>query len=214
MIKTISKNKTTTIIYNENIEWRSLKGKRQSTNKQINENSLIEFENICVDKKYNGHAYPHIVKDPKFYQLIKEKPFHYDEFWWKNYLDDKITEKKLKGLTEDDLIFVSSYDHTFRKLDGSIIPHAICIDYITGFSEEPKWDWDNLVEHLKKHEAVVSLEEYQIPYYNSDFYGQRGLTLVLYFEDPDPRLYSSFDRYLTSKDSPLNIKGFMHEITH
>jgi hypothetical protein len=91
---------------------------------------------------------------------------------------------KTSSLTDDDFAIRYSYDHTWRNVQGERLEQCVSFDYIGGFKQSGGdsdsyrdiYDWEPLKKHLQNHPRVVDFECETIPYYNSEFYGQEGLS--------------------------------------
>lgn len=156
----------------------------------IYQNGKLVSQELYFVKKPLGlpkDSYPHIiyVKDSKaFKEEAKSRYFHScgDKVWWwtKHEVKDLLDTLSEK-INSNNVFIILSYDNTIRDRFGEPIDILVKSDYIDGFCNrvnrsKPIWKWDKLVEHLKKRKDIFNLKEEEVPYYNSDFCGQKGLS--------------------------------------
>ena len=162
----------------------------------------------------DGEMFRQLVKENLFYQII---PKGRDLYWW----DEQIEKHPLESLSSKDfnprdLISIDNYSHSFLDIDGKFLDMLVQSDYIEGFRQQSRddqtnWDWTPLVEYLSAHPSVIRAEEKDIPYYNSDFYGQKGLELDFIFksewrqEGEDSWNWKSV---IKGESDPLKIRKF------
>jgi hypothetical protein len=148
-----------------------------------------------------------------FYDTVK------NNYWFKDYLvEDYLTEFNTNGFNKDNLVAISHCDHSIRDINGKCFTTLIAFDYIEGIREkdpesdyENDWDFDGVKKHLEKSEHILNLEEEEIPYYNSSFYGQKGLKfdVIMKGEWLDQLQQSDGIFHNLDKFDPLNVKQFI-----
>lgn len=102
----------------------------------------------------------------------------------------------IEDIDEDKVFFAYSNGHMLFDKDKKIKSIPYIFNYIGSLKEKRPNDplYAKLIELLKKHPYVVSLEEEEIPYYNCSFNGQKaiGRAKVLIPQDVYEKLYNQF----------------------
>lgn len=144
------------------------------------DNTLKYYDYVADIVDFKNKARQH-----RFYDLNKG-----GNYWFGEYLiTDYLGEFQKSGFKPENLIIVKYYNHTI--LDSKGIPLDIMChsEYIGGFRQknpesdyDTDWDWEALKKHLSRHSDIYNFEVEEIPYYNSDFYGQEGLKFDYVFK--------------------------------
>ena len=68
-----------------------------------------------------------------------------------------------------------SNNHTLLNVKDEIVYHRVRFDHISSQLNESNYNVDKLVKHLKKRKDVTNVDVAEIPYYNSDYDGERAV---------------------------------------
>lgn len=120
-------------------------------------------------------------------------------------------------LTDDNFFYLDGACHRIEDVNGDYIDIMVRIEYIGGFSQKsrdcdykPDWNWEKLKKCLSKCKDVISFEEDEIPYYNSEFDGQKGLSCDVIMRKgwvPKTRYSCDSDILLNMENDYLGVKG-------
>jgi hypothetical protein len=156
-----------------------------------------------------------------FHRIIKERVTFHDI----NGLDDKLYEDVLSldyqisqkketmqfleqcetsQLSDDDFVIEYSYDHTWRNVQGERLEQCVAFDYCGGFKQSGRYsdeyDWEPLKKHLQNHPRVINFKCEKIPYYNSEFPGQEGLSFKVIIDPTWEGIDGGFNNWIHKYD--------------
>ena len=152
-------------------------------------------------------------------------PTNEHEYWWDHYiLKDPYTYFS-EGNVFNPVCVVENIlgSHEFKDIKGNYLPIAKKIDYTDGFIQSRGGDgeygfyhWEALVAHLKQHPNVLSVKEEVVSYYNSDFNGQKGLTVMVtvlpeWWAANNDKSWDCRSPILFGDKDPLGIKQFRNK---
>jgi hypothetical protein len=121
-----------------------------------------------------------------------------------NEFEDKLIKSDRKNLAEhliendvkeEDFVFWYSFGHVLFDHNARPISTPLTYDYCEGASSHEKGDeYFKIIEILKTHPYVKSLETFTIPYYNSNYSGHEGIKfcIVLIPQDKYEELYDFY----------------------
>lgn len=135
-----------------------------------------------------GGEFHYLLNAEEFRTRLKVTPYYEEDksnktYWFYPYIDqDPFTTINNEGFKLEKVILNESSSHNFRDANDEYLAICIVLDYIGGFKENDRYnryEWEPVKAYLKTHPNVLEIEEFPIPYYNSDFHGQRGLRVKM-----------------------------------
>jgi hypothetical protein len=133
---------------------------------------------------------------------------------FKGFDDTEVYDWLINGGSPDNVIAFYSYDHSFWRIDGTLIPTGIAFDYISAGFHNLKYDMPKAVAHLDSRDDVSFFDQEKhrfaesimgtvaekgsvlsIPYYNAD--GGKNAYLSFVWtptQDQADKLYSGTAR--------------------
>jgi hypothetical protein len=175
--------------------------------KNANFSCVLDYQKFREQvKQYNPYYFSHPEnKKLKTWELIIKDPKELFKLASEGKLSDK------------NFFFMDNSCHRIEDVDGEYIDIMVRIDYIGGFEQKapdcdyhPDWDWEKLKKRLEKCKDVIHVEEEEIPYYNCDFHGQRGLICHVIIRKewvPRDKYVSDTDILLDLTRDPLKVKN-------
>ncbi len=129
-------------------------------------------------------------------------------------VDQLITQWAKNPPTDDDFAICYRYDHTWRNVQGERLEQCVSFDYINGFKQSgqrhthpnielsylDEYEWEPLKQYLMNHPRIVNFKCEKIPYYNSEFNGQEGLSFKVVIDPKWEGLDSLFGRWIHTHD--------------
>lgn len=155
-------------------------------------NSKISSQVIpCNFKNLNNFIY---ALDNNFIELFRTKYFSDAVKAYKDYIvNDYKSYFTNNEFNKDNLFGICMYDHTLRNYKNEKLPILRHVDYISGFVQRQFcidsnygycWKWEELKTFLSSHKYVLNFKEINVPYFNSDFEGQKAFEFdVIYAPD-------------------------------
>lgn len=131
-----------------------------------------------------GHCFPmYLPNKEQFYKDVQEK--HYttilEEYRGEKFDFQKYLNKLLKLETKpEDFIYCNAGSHLFFDYNFTPISYVYFHDYSGQLSQRYRKSplWKELVSKLKTHPYIKEVKTFVVPYYNSDFEGQRGVETI------------------------------------
>jgi len=149
------------------------------------ENGKLKSVNIKEDKNF---GFPYILNLPE--NWIEE----YDDFY--KLYEYRKDIKSIEDLKEEEAYFLYSSGHMLFDANKKIVSIPYTFNYIGSLEEKCENDavYKKLIEALKKHPYVLEIEEKEIEYYNSDFDGQKGISLAKVYipQEKYEQLYNKY----------------------
>ena len=193
--------------------------------------TIIDGKMVSAEVKVKRKTAEYVRDGKKFREYLKLHAFHWDNYSLWNFplgLDGKAEELfdhiQENGYDRNNVFFIENDSHNVKDIDGKYLDMLVEIDYIKGFRQkgsdyETNWDWDALVKYLKKHKNVIKVEEEEIPYYNSEFSGQKGLYMQVlvpeewreYGKNGWDQKAAIFDFYSKNLKDNLGVKQFIKD---
>lgn len=126
-------------------------------------------------------------------------------------LDQRIEIKSIEDIDLNKVCFACTSAHVLFNLNKKPVSIPYLFDYIGSLRERYKGDkiYEKIVNLLKKHSFVMDLKTDEIPYYNADFSGQRGISFakILLSQEKYEELYNKYKGgYYWSVRMKENIK--------
>ena len=157
-------------------------------------------------------TYPALVTKADFFNKLREKHF-YDciggAYWYSEYLTFELTHGEFSQADYKDFLLVSAYDHTFRNMEGDIIPclqHVDC--HVMGVAA---WkEFKLLGEELKKSPFVFNLVCEDVPYYNQDSSGSQCWVFDIYDPSGEAHKVYGLDEFFLNQET-LDFFGITAE---
>lgn len=116
----------------------------------------------------------YVLNMPAFKEHIKTRQWH--DFDRKMLVSNLYKEFSTIGFDPERLVVLESSGEMFFDIRGRVFPHGLYYSYIgSGIRQGSDYNYEELVEYLRTHPQVTDFEEKEIPGYNSEFPGQRGL---------------------------------------
>ena len=185
-----------------------------------------ELSNVAFYNNGGRKEFSCVPDYAKFRDQVKEyNPFYHGHTRHKELNTASLIEEDAKALfklaedgklTDDNFFYLDCGCHRIEDVDGEYIDIMVCINYIGGFIQKrvdcdykPDWDWEKLKKRLAKCKDVISFEENEIPYYNSDFQGQLGLDCnIIMRKEWVPKKYKCDSEILLDMTTDyLGVKG-------
>lgn len=162
-------------------------------------NLVIEYTNNkivsqvipCNFKHSNDFIYALDINN--FIELFRTKYFIDALKVYKDYVvNDYKSYFANNEFNKDNLFGICAYDHTLINYKNEKVPILRHVDYISGFIQREFcddnrygyfWKWKELKTFLSSHKDVLNFEEITIPYFNSDFEGQKAFEFDVIYPD-------------------------------
>lgn len=153
--------------------------------------SVIETITHLTDKKFsiiekivNGNLESiNLVSKNRMTPMFLDIPKDYFIKQYKDFYDLTKLSKKLtsiKDVNKYPVFFLYFDGHKLFNSERNIISIPYTFNYIGSLAERFEADpvYAEIIKKLKTHPFVLNLEEYEIPYYNRDFYRQKGIKIA------------------------------------
>jgi hypothetical protein len=158
---------------------------RSGTNKNIVNRKPEVIAEFCIArklyeaKKLTQFFFLDVPREDRFEAISSKflKGYQAGSGWRIGFPDRRINLHQALKDGKFDRIVKDRYEnnHTLLDHNDEIIYHNISFDHIGGQVRDSNHHVDNLVAHLKKRKDIKIIHIMEIPYYNSEFHGERAV---------------------------------------